>query len=321
MSFFEQTQEYFAFFSLFGLWSSWPKSEYKLLLRISAAISVVSIFVIFTVAIWIGGFQASTALPNIVSNVLFLLLFVTHFVILLESFWKTESQLKLINMLSAIDHMFYAKFGIAVPYRSEKCKIFIRLFSLGLIEVIIKLFIVLLIWMNLGDGTVLFTVYSNFVICLRLIQIIFFMNLLQNRLIWFHDELTEMLNPSAPNSNCIHEIANFKNKTIPFVRNVFAKRSTYDRLTGLKQIYSHLFEACVQIDNAFGWSLLLTVIFIFATVTFEVYWAYISLENTFLVLISISFSAPIVIIFGVLTRNCSSCSQLVRMIKNRLLFK
>lgn len=332
MSFSVQIRKYLAFFILLGLWSSWQNPKYKLLLRIYSAISIVSFCMVFSLTVLIDRFRDFNAISNIVSNVLFVLLFVTHLVILFESILKNEAQAKLIKTLTEIDHLFYAEIGIAIPYRSEKCRMLTRLLILVLIEIISKLAIALcLILSTLDKKYVFFTLYSNFVICLRLIQIIFFMYLLRNRLILLNSELIDIVN-STTNRSGFQQITHHKNKNKKksFHRNVFAKRSIYDRLIGLKQIYGKLFEICEQIDDTFGWSLLLLVIFIFATVTFEFYWAYISLGYLATVWICLFFGVPILIILSTLAHYSSSCCQQVCVIfcknliylnKNCLVFK
>lgn len=313
MSFSVQIRNYLAFFMLLGLWSSWQNSKYKLFLRISLAISNICFCALFSLTVLIDRFRDFDALSNIVSNVLFILLSLTHLVILLESILKNEAQAKLIDTLSEVDHLFFVKIGLSVSHRSEKFGMLIRLLGLASTEVVVKWAIVITLLLSTSDKRyVFFTLYSNFVICLRLIQILLFVYLLRNRLTILNSELVDIVN-----ANCSHgyvqQITNYKNKnnTIPFLRNVFAKRSTYDRLISLKQIYGKLFEICEQISDAFGWSLLLIVIFIFATVTFEFYWAYISLGNALTVLVCILFSVPILVTLGTLVYYCSSCCQQV----------
>lgn len=299
MSFFVQIRTYLAFFILFGLWSSWRNTKYKFLLKIYSVLSIISGFAIYSLAVLIDGFSEFNALPNIVSNILYILQFLTHFITALESILKTGAQAKLIDTLSTVDYMFYTKIGIAIPYRTEKCQILLRTMILLFIEIIIKLaIVVVLIFLNVDKrfSSLALVLYSNFFIYLRVIQIIFFMSLLRNRLIMLNNELIDIVN-STTNRSC--------------TRRVSAKRSMYDRLINLKQIYSKLYDTCEQIDETFGWSLLLLVIFIFATVTIEYYWAYISLGDTRTVLICLFYSVPVSITLSTLAYYCSSCFQQV----------
>ena len=212
MSFFVQIQKFLAFFTVFGLWSTWQNSKYKLLLRISSVISIAYFFILFSLSVIIDRFRDFNEISNIVSNVLFVLLFLTHFVILLESVLKNGAQAKLIKTLSEVDQLFCAKIGVAVPYRSEKLEIFIRLLILTLIEVIVKLAIILalLFSLNADKRFVFFTLYSNFISHLRLIQIVFFVYLVQSRLILLNVELIDILS-LLNDRNCIQPIVNHKN--------------------------------------------------------------------------------------------------------------
>lgn len=313
MFFFVQFRSYLAFFMLWGLWSSWQNSKYKVLLRISSAISIVifiSFVIQFSLTVLIDEFRDFDTLSDVVTFVLFVLLYLTHLVILLESILKNEAQAKLTKTLSEVDDWFFAKIGIVIPYRSEKCGMLIRLMILASIEIIVKLAIVITLFSSISTKrNILFTLYSNFVICLRLIQIIFFVYLLRNRLRLLNGELIDIVN-STTSRGCIQRITN-KNNSIPFLRDAFAKRSIYDRLIRLKQIYGKLFGICEKIGDTFGWSLLLIVIFVFATVTFEFYWAFISRSNMRIAVASILFSVPILIILSILAYYCSSCCQQV----------
>lgn len=306
MSFFVQLRNYFIFFIVFGLWSSKHNQKYKILSRISSAISISFFLIAFSLTI--ETFPDFSTLSNVVANVLYVFLFLTHLIILLESVVKIEAQAKLIDILSSVDHLFHAKIGIAIPYRWEKSKIFNQTLILVLIEVTIKLIIIIIVFSRYAEADksfkIFFALYSNFVICLRMIQIIIFVHLLQDRLILLNQELIDLFDTTQ------HK----KNRTIPFFRYVFVKCSMYDRVLSLKQIYSKLFDISEQISDAFGWSLLLVVIVIFTTVTFDFYWAYINRNDAAFVLNCLLFFVPYLIILSTLTYYCSSCCQQVHII-------
>lgn len=310
MFFTSRNKHFLGFFALFGLWSSWHNSKIKLLLKIFSVALITLLFIVFSLTVLIDRFRDFTALSNIVFNVLVVFLFVTHLVILLESILKHEAQGKLIKTFSEVDRLFYAEIGTAIPYRSEKYAIFLRLLILTLIEVIVKATIVITLLFSSSDKKfAFFALYSNFIICLRLVQIICFMYLLQKRVELVNTELMDIHNLISY-KNQIQQTANHEtnNKPIRYLRN-----SMYTRLLSLKRIYGNLFEICEQINETFGWSLLTMVIFIFATVTFELYWAYVSLNDAATALVCLFFSVPICITLGTLAYICSSCCQLVRM--------
>lgn len=313
MSFVIHVKHFLGFFTVFGLWSSTQSSKHKLLLRIFSVILIAVLFVVFLSTVLIDRFRDINALSNIVSNVLAVLLFVAHLGIMLESILKHEAQAKLIETFAEVDELFYNKIGIAIPYQSEKYGIFIRLLILTLIEIIVKLAVYMTLFFSESDERfVFFTLYSNFVICLRLIQVIFFMNLLRNRLALLTNELVDMLNSTSCHSS-IQRFADHKTiiKPVRFHHNSFPNRSMYTRLMSLKEIYGNLFEICEQMGEAFGWSLLMMAMFIFATVTFEFYWVYLNLSDAFMALLCLVFPVPISIILGTLAYYCSSCRQQV----------
>lgn len=140
--------------------------------------------------------------------------------------------------------------------------------------------------------------YSYLVICLRSIQVIFFVCLLRSRLILIIQELKDI--QCALNSMQSNEL----NLSYPLRR-----FSIIDRLLNMKRIYGELYESCEQISEAFGLSLLIISTQAFFEFTLNFYWGYMCLLDigdliTYLL-------EPEAILVGILAFYCSSCVQYV----------
>lgn len=302
MAFFEQMRNFFVFFIFSGLWFSWNNFEHKLIRSVSSILSIAFSFICVVSAVFFNRFLEFNSLSNTITNFLFVLYFVTHFVIIIESRIKNQSQMELIQKFTFIDHIFYTKLSKRVPYEREKKQIFTRMTILISIEFCINVMIIAAAhYLNFDFTFLYFSLYPNFLIFLRPIQVLFFTNLLLTRLKLINKELIDIQN--IQNNNLQHS------ETVIVLHNANEGLSIYERLLSLKQIYRALFQACEQISMIFGWSILIIVINMFALFTFELYWAYMSLTNTARMFICIVYCVPIVVACGVLSWYCSSCSQ------------
>lgn len=292
-------RKFFIFFIIFGLWSSWENSKYKLFLRIYSIFSIALVFIFFSLAFLYNEFYEFNTLSYTISNLMFVLIFSTYLVIILESVLRFESQTEIVEKLSSVDNMFYTKLRTQVLYRKEKWEIFIRIFILVSTEIVIKISILVAVF-RLGYylNFLYFTLYANLVICLRLIEVSFFMYLLQARLKLVNRELIAIQHSVEPE--------------ISISENTFEQPSIYNRLLNLKQIYARLFGICEHIGSTFGWSLLMIVVHVFAISTFEFYWAYINIgTNIIMVAICLAFVVPSSVALFTLAFYGSRCSQQV----------
>lgn len=137
------------------------------------------------------------------------------------------------------------------------------------------------------------------------------MYLLQTRLQFVSDQLTEMLKPSDFCGKRNTQVKFFHDTTDIFVLDVtFAKRSMYDRLVNLKQIYGELHEICELINVTFGWSLLTIIVQSLIEMISCFYWFYLALQESILSLAIVCMVdlLPIVVLVVSMAYICSSCS-------------
>lgn len=303
MAFFEEMRHFFIFFIVFGLWSSWKNFEYKRVLIICTISSIAIVIIAASLAVYLDQFLKFTTLSNTVSNSLYAMMFLTHLIIVLESRLQYNRQMQLIQTISSVDEQFYTKLGIRIRYKIEKKQMFIRLMFIFSIEIIIKflVFAASAYWF-IENEFFYVILYSNALICLRPLQVSFFIHLLLTRLKLIHKELIDIRNIQ---SNLIDH-----NEVTVTLHNATA--SVYDRLLSLKHIYRELFHVCELISTIFGWSLLIIVIYIFAVFTFECYWTFLFISHPIQTIICLMFTMPFVITLGTLAYYCSECAHQVR---------
>lgn len=317
MVFFKEMRNYIVFFILFGLWSIWINSKFKIPIRVCSFLSIALVFCGFSSAYFFDKFYASNTLSNVVANLLFIFVIITHSIIIIESISKKKAQTKLIQSLSLADHLFNTKSNVMISYQKERCEIFIRCFVLVSIVIFINIFVALYAYYLDLDYKLLYPpMYSYFVLCSRSAQIIFFISLLRNRLILIVEELKDIqkiLNTQSDDVN--PRIVNPRKSDSRHTRiqlassSSLARRSIHDRLLSLKQIYTELYRSCEQIRKAFGWSLLVIITQAFVEFTSNSYWGFLCLNDFKVILIYLMDSE--VILVGALAYYCSSCFEYV----------
>lgn len=240
------------------------------------------------------------------SNFIFALVYLTQLIVFLESSFLYKSQLEITQKFSLVDDIFFANLGIIIPYPKEKREMFFRILLLIAIEVIIKFAVhaVGFYW-HIEYRFSFYNIHPSLVTCLRSIEIMCFMCLLQSRLKLIINELID-IQISIKYRSQMQKV-----ETIEMWDNAFEKPSTFNRLIRLKILYSELFEICRKIGKTFGFSLLIIVFHTFALFTFEYYWAYIHLTDLARMTICAIYAVPNVVILSALAFYCSSCSTQV----------
>lgn len=312
---------FIAFFLIFGLWPTWQTTKYKKLLVIYSIFSILLVFGIFLSAIYINKVLEDNTLSTAVAYSFLFSILSTHLIIVLQSLFNRKTQMKLIQKFSYVDRLFNTKLQIFLSYQREKKALLIRLSSLLLTFIGVK--IALLIHLHYIDRLNSFwyhCLFSIWIMRLRCVQVLFFVYLLRTRLILVNDKVKEILaarNIRTVNTNQLHPTTDSRN--VVFVLDTSnAKYSTYDRLLNLKQIYGELYEICELINITFGWSLLAIITQCFIDFTSNSYWTFLALEqkipDTANAIDCISLLIPIVIVLSLMAYYCSSCSRYVNLI-------
>lgn len=84
MAFFNQMQNFFIVFILFGLWTTWQNSKYKRFLQLSSIFSIAQIVLNVSLAIILDRLYGVDSLSIVMACFWFSLSIFTHLVIVLE---------------------------------------------------------------------------------------------------------------------------------------------------------------------------------------------------------------------------------------------
>lgn len=305
--FFEEMRNYIVYFLVFGLWSSWKDSKYKLLLKAHSIFSITIVFFSYISAYLFNQFSDQATLTTTVSMALFITVLVAHLIITVETFIRCCSQLALVQKLSHVDSLFCSKLLICIPYRREKSEFFIRNFILVFIVIAIKCFVVVFTFYQESVVNFLYCLmYSNWIMHLRSIQVLFFVFFVRSRLILINNEITDVRSVLTVKTN-----RKEGSQAISMVRQL-----AFTRILHLKQIYGELYESCELINRTFGWSLLAIMTQSFVDFISNCYFVFTALEDASTeygsLIISLALLVPNTVTISTVAFYCSSCFQTVR---------
>lgn len=304
--FFAQMRNYIVYFLVFGLWSSWKDSKYKLLLKAHSIFSITIVFFTYLSAYVFNQFSEAATLSATVSTTLFITILVAHLIITVETFHRCCSQLALVQNLSTVDSMFNTKLSICIPYQREKSEFFVRNIAIVFVVIAIKLFVVVFtLYQNRSMNFFYCIMYSNWIMHLRSIQVLFFVYLVRDRLILIDKEITDVRRTLIMQTNPKHD-----QQALSLVQQL-----TFTRILHLKQIYGELYESCELINKTFGWSLLAIMTQSFVDFISNCYSMFTVLEANSIdystLAISVALLVPNIVTISTMAFYCSSCFQTV----------
>lgn len=303
-------------FLIFGLMPIWKNGKFKYLLLTHFILSVGFIFGIIVSFFFINDVIQENNLSSVVSlSFLFSAIF-THLIVLLQAFVYRSKQIKLFEIFHNVDKLFRNKLQSHNLYAREKRQLFRQLSIILSILLTIKICLIIsvasyaIFWYH--------CLYSIFIIRVTCIQIIYFVNLLKNRLVLVDEKLKEIIigQSIANNGISIYSDKQALRQNIIFILdNSYSKCTIYERLIYLKRVYGKLYEICEVINQAFGWSLLAITAQGFIDFTGCSYWTFLALEQTnqsfYKVTFNIYLLVPTVVILTAMASYCSSCAQMV----------
>lgn len=310
MAFFSQNRNFFIFFILFGIWTTWQNSKHKFFLHCYSIFSIVQIIFNFLFAIIFDRLYECNTLSNIVANMWFFLSIFAHLIIVLETIYQNETQLKLIRGFSRVDRTFAIKLCVKVPYRNEKHRLLTRVLMMMSVEILTKSIYITYssIYGEQLHNLFYVTFQSGLVIILKLAQVSFFVSIIDARLCLLNKKLIEF---QSANAVQITDKNFFKDQNK--LKKFRATFSVYQQLLNLKRIYGELHSICERIGDSFGWSLLVVIVDIFANFSLNSYWVFMDLSiNQDSLHNSISL-ARYLIVMGAVSMWCSSCCHQVRL--------
>lgn len=305
MLFFDRIRNYIVYFILFGIWSAWPNSKYKILLRIYPIIPEGVLLIPYIPSVKI--YSTLISLTVTLSILVFSTTFLTHLIIVIETILTNQSQLRLLREFSDVDQLFEATLIVNISHCKQKRQLFAQQITQVLSAIIatIKGISILYYTLYLQEYFLLCIIYSKWIIHLKTIQVIFFICMVRARLILVNKDIMD-----------VQSIANVQQ------RRHRTEKLIFSRLLNLKEIYSKLYTICILINKTFGWSLLAVMTQLFIQITCNGYWLFLHLDNanslpyTFSLFVSFCFLAPTFIMFGALAFYSTACFDCVSFLFN-----
>lgn len=281
---------FFLYFNLFGMWTVWENSKRKFFFQTNFILCSIIVLLSFVHAIFFNQFFERNSLLGSINNLLFIFIFASHLTIIVETMYSTSIQLQIIEMFSFVDRYFAMKFGISTQYKCQKRNLFALSVVLMLPVILTNIMILSYIyfWKAVFSNGLL-SMYSTWITRSRLIQVIFLVYLLRERLKTLNYELKHSVKQSI----------------------------LFERVLHLKEAYGQLSDLCALINKAFGWSLLTLVVQCFVDITINcyatfLYFAQASYEDLIGLIILIGMAGAYLILLATLTFYSSSCSEYVR---------
>lgn len=321
MFFFKLIRQYIAIFIICGLWSTWPKSKFKLQIWICSFLTIALACCCVSYSFLFNKLYAFECISYTISNLLYISIVITYLTIIAESMYQKEAQANFIRKLSSVDQIFNIKLNMKIPYHKEKCEIFKR-FTVHVSIAICSsaLFMLHTFHRNYSFNFMYVSICPYYMAYFRLIQLSFLICLLRSRLILIIEELKNLqhaVNVQVASSHVNQ--TKFKNR-LESLQQIYGELFisndqslnlwTIDRIINLKLIYQKMYESCEQINKAFGWSILIITTQAFLKFTSNFYWAvYYNFRDY--IGIAIYLLIPNFILLGILAFYCSSCFQYV----------
>lgn len=217
----------------------------------------------------------------------------THLVLVLETIFTTQAQESIIDHFSCVDQIFATKLNMKTSYEKENRCIFIHILILVSTTIFIHLSVTTYLVYRWKIYSFLYnTNLSKPIITFRQIQIFFCVYLIQLRLYRINSKLSEFQNASQIDSDQ-------------------SKHLIFDQMLCLKQIFHKLSNICDLMNITFGWSLLITTVYVFAKITMTFYWAFIDLPNIENLIVNFSLFSPKLLTLFTIALYCSSCKRSV----------
>lgn len=309
---FDEIRKYLVLFAMLGLWPAWISSKFRAIFALNLTLNVAYIFGIFFSVFYHNAEFSYHTLFAIVQFLFLAGILMTHFTVIVEAFINRHAQMRLIDKISYADQLLHSKFQVNISYHNEKKTIFIQLASVMCTFMVLRTIFTFVLYYEYGINTFPYRlIISAWIIQLRCIQVLFFVYLLRTRLQFVSDQLNEMLKPSDFCGKRNTRVKFFHDTTNILVLDMaFAKRSMYDRLVNLKQIYGELHEICELINVTFGWSLLTIIVQSLIELISCFYWFYVGLQESVytLSIVCLVDLLPIVVLVVSMAYVCSSCS-------------
>lgn len=206
-----------------------------------------------------------------------------HLTILIESFVHRRDLIEMINILSLIDSTMVKKLGVDVAHKDLK-KLILKSLIIGCTIFIFIESLVLAIFLNHFSITFISfwiaRLFSFSVICLRYLQIIIFIYIVQSRLSIINQNLNKIDTFIESNENFVSIIGHLEEDNRDMLKIQNKKFQNFDEITVLRDLYGKLWDVSKLVNTCFGWTLLCCVGNDFGTLTLNGYWMYLSYKQS-----------------------------------------
>lgn len=258
--------------------------------------------------VFMTGFIGHNSIESIVNGLVFLGVLLTNWIIIIQSYVTRHKQLNIIENILTVDDIMLKKLGKYLKYTDQRQRLTQKVF--GLLFFVVFMLMISNILMILRNFDILLLVQLNYPLLLirvRCIQIIFYADILHDRLKIISDILVHAINYERE----VHESSI---KIILCLReeitnNIMDNSMDYVELVSLKKIYSILWNINCLMNDCFGWSLLLICIQYFVQLTTNCYYLYLIVSSELIYNEQYSALCDISAIVSILWLLCNGCQK------------
>lgn len=249
------------------------------------------------------GFIAKNSVEGIANGLMCSSILLANLIIIVQSYVTRHKQLNIIENIVEIDDIWLKKLQKCLKYTNYRLfnqKVFGILFFMVLMLVIS---IILMILRNTDYLLIVKSVYPLLLIKIRCIQIIFYVDVVRDRLNTISDIVNHVI-------NCERELAHENTMEIIYLSEEINTGIMENvELVSLKKIYSILWDINCLMDDCFGWSLLLICIQYFVRLTTSCYWLYLIVSREFTNNEQYDALCDIITILSILWLICNGCQK------------
>lgn len=253
---------------------------------------------------------ASESLSGLVGGLVFNGLLITHLINLIQAYSTRKEQAEIYQKFDEIDYTLNNKLLVNINYQKMRQKL---IFKNSIIMLIVSIIQAVSVSFAVKSGNMesyqLHLILTNFIIRLRCIQNMFYVDLMNYKLCLINKKLGDIVNRNRDKlAFILYPEKVSKNE----FNGVHKNSSLYDQLMALKQIYGKIWDVTNLINDCFGWSLLVIVTEYFIEFTSNGYWLFLALIqslDTSFVIFSLCSLFPIVIVLTAFAYSCYQCSE------------
>lgn len=306
----EEMSFFILIFQLFALFPFSINDIVQVLLKVFSVLNIILIIGIFTSAYFIHPILgASESLSGLVGGLVFNGLLITHLINIIQALSTRKEQAEIYQKFDEIDFTLNNKLLVNINYKKLRQRLMLKN---SIIMIVVSIIQAVSVSFAIKSGNMdsyqIHLILTNFIIRLRCIQNMFYVDLMNDKLCLINKKLEDIINRNRDKLVFIfHPVKSLKND-LSGIKN----SSLYDQLMALKQIYGKIWDVTNLINDCFGWSLLVIVTEYFIEFTSNGYWLFLaliqSLDDSFTIF-SLCSLFPIVIVLTAFAYSCYQCSE------------